>query len=104
MTTMTLTPLTDPRVSFRARGVWATLETMMQADGMVSSAFGRLREVSAREGQHAIRTALGELEKYGYLEKVLERTPQGKLAGANWRLRPEIQVDSGELGEVRQAA
>lgn len=101
----TMTPLTDPRVSFRARGVWVTLETMKQDDsGMVSSAFGRLREASTREGQHAIRTALGELEKLGYLEKILERTTQGKLAGASWRLKPEIQVDLGDLGGIRQAA
>lgn len=104
MTTRTMTPISDPRVSFRARGVWATLERMQQADGMVPSAFGQLREASTREGQHAIRTALGELEKHGYLEKVLERTPQGKLAGANWRLNPEIEVEAGDLRSLEEAA
>lgn len=67
--------LQDERLSFRARGVLASI--LSRPDNWRCSAWDLATE--GREGRRAILTALTELETYGYLERV-----KGQDEGGKW--------------------
>ena len=59
------TALDDPRLSFRARGLLATLLRQSLGFRLTCRAVARL----ARDGRSATQTGLGELEALGYLTR-----------------------------------
>lgn len=63
--------LTDNRLSFRAKGLMLTYQSL----GEVPSA-SKMSKI-ASEGRDAIRTAMSELEQYGYIETVRYQTAYG---------------------------
>ena len=66
--------LQDERLSFRARGVLASI--LSRPDNWRCSAWDLATE--GREGRRAILTALTELEDYGYLQRVKKQDESGK--------------------------
>lgn len=65
----------DDRLSFRARGVLVYL--LSKPDHWTARSEQLVSE--GREGRDAIRTALRELETYGYLERTRERIDGGRI-------------------------
>ena len=66
--------LQDERLSFRARGVLASI--LSRPDNWRCSAWDLATE--GREGRRAILTALTELEDFGYLKRVKKQDEAGK--------------------------
>lgn len=66
--------LQDDRVSFRARGILASM--LSRPPGWSTSA-ERLSAAST-EGRDAVRSALKELEKFGYLVRVKAQDEKGQ--------------------------
>lgn len=91
-------PVRDPRLTARARGVWATLTDMAGPSLEVTSALDRLRE-ELPDGQQAIRSALSVLEKCGYVRKYTQRDARGKISGTVWQLNPRPALEpEAEVG------
>ncbi|WP_236654597.1 hypothetical protein [Streptacidiphilus anmyonensis] len=65
----------DPRLSFKAKGVFGLISTHRDGFGITPQ---RLAEQST-DGLAAIKTGLRELEAYGYLFRRQERRPDGTL-------------------------
>ena len=80
--------LRDDRTGFRAKGILAYL--MSHKSGWKTS-LGHLAEVTA-DGKDAIRTAVNELEKAGYLVRRRLRN-NGQLAGAEWELTDPFDTE-----------
>jgi len=56
-----------------------------------------LEKILKKDGQTAIRTAIKNLEKYGYLKRVRTRDERGKVAGVEWYIYEEPQpINEGE--------
>ena len=70
------TALEDPLLSFRAKGIHAYL--MSRPDTWVIR-YTHLETVS-RDGRDAVRSAMKELEKAGYLKKFMHRDERGRAA------------------------
>lgn len=68
--------LQDERLSFRARGVLASI--LSRPDNWRCSAWDLATE--GREGRRAILTALTELEDHGYIQRVKKQDEGGKWA------------------------
>lgn len=66
--------LNDERLSFRARGIFAYLMSKPDNWRVRSDVLAK----SATEGRDAIRTALNELEQYGYLQRETGRDAKGQ--------------------------
>lgn len=80
----------DRRLSFRARGILA--EHKSRPRGWRSDAVSLSRE--AKEGEHAVRTALRELEEAGYLRRERVRNHRGQMV-TEWMLddRPHAPTE-----------
>ena len=72
--------LQDERLSFRARGVLASI--LSRPDNWRCSAWDLATE--GREGRRAILTALTELEDHGYLVRVKKQDEGGKWSTATY--------------------
>lgn len=72
----------DERLSYRARGILGAL--LSHTNGFEVTVDG----LAARggEGRDAVRTAVAELEKLGYLTVKQGRTPDGKLGQITWTI------------------
>ncbi|MGH3629868.1 MAG: helix-turn-helix domain-containing protein [Sciscionella sp.] len=97
--------LRDSRLSFCARGILGHLLSL--PDGQR----GDIRTLTERtpEGRERVASALRELEHFGYLKRVLKRTPQGQIYtevgvfdtpdGSSSQVTPKAGFPgSGELG------
>jgi hypothetical protein len=72
------TALNDDRLSYRAKGIHTYL--MSKPDGW-QVYIEQLEHSSPREGRDAIRSALAELQKAGYLHREKLRGAKGRMAG-----------------------
>lgn len=67
----------DKRISHKAKGVFGLIST--HRDGYGITIEGILR--NSKDGRDAIRSALAELEQFGYLERTQQHDDEGKFAG-----------------------
>jgi len=91
--------LRDDRLGFRAIGVLGML--MSHEAGYEIS----LKSIAGRskDGISAIRTAVEELEAYGYLRREQMRASNGRLSHTNWELcDPSEAVDNAPLATFAQ--
>lgn len=72
---------TDNRISFRAKGIW--LYAFSRPDNWVF----RLNDLISQtpDGRDAIKAALSELEKAGYLARIQSRNDNGKFSQSEWQ-------------------
>jgi len=75
--------LRDKRLSFRARGLLAHL---MSHDAGYKVSVAGLVAATMAEGKDALRPAITELERCGYLHRIKERT-RGRFSGYVWVLQ-----------------
>lgn len=78
--TINTTIAEDDRLSWRAKGIW--LYAFSRKDDW-QFRFSDLQKRST-EGRDALRKALKELEKNGYLHRRVRQTDKGKLDGQEW--------------------
>lgn len=70
----------DPRLSAKAKGVFGLISTHEQGYGITPASIA----ACMRDGVDAVKGALRELEEYGYLLRVQERTAKGTLGRATY--------------------
>src|SRR5689334_246103 len=75
----------DARLSAKAMGVFGHISTHRDGYGVTPESISRCM----RDGVSAIKGALRELEQYGYLARVRERTAEGKLGGVVYEITDE---------------
>ncbi|MFF4836965.1 hypothetical protein [Streptomyces sp. NPDC001315] len=68
----------DPRLSFKAKGIFGLIST--HRDGWRMSVTDLARR--SRDGEEAVKSGLKELEKHGFLLRERERNPDGTLGAA----------------------
>ena len=73
----------DERLSFKARGL--LIYMLSKPDDWKFHA-EELAKHSSKEGLSAVRTALKEIEKCGYLRRKRERSPKGTFTSQDWLL------------------
>lgn len=83
----------DPRISFKAKGV---LSLMLSYPDTWRFSVQHIASIS-KEGQGAIRAALRELEKHGYLNAIEKRDNYGRIAGIEYEVYDVPQVIPPEL-------
>lgn len=79
----------DKSLSWVARGILLWL--MTQDDGYQVS-MSAIEQASWKEGREAVRSAIAELEKAGYLHRQQKRGKGGRLAGYVFHLRDPFQL------------
>lgn len=67
----------DKRISLKAKGLFGLISTHRDGYGLTIEAILR----DSKDGRDAVRSALAELEKYGYLERIQQHDDEGKFAG-----------------------
>lgn len=82
---------TDTRLSLKDLGLLVKLLSL--PDNWNFSEKG-LEQILGQDGQTSIRTAIKNLEKYGYLKRVRERDESGKMAGVEWYVFGEPQTEN----------
>lgn len=98
--------LRDRRLSFRARGVLACLLSNEDDWEVVQASL----ESEGTEGREAIRSAMNELERFGYVKKERARDGKGRLKEYRWMIceiptqpndgNPSLGVDSPNDGNT----
>ncbi|WP_415954392.1 hypothetical protein [Streptomyces sp. KLOTTS4A1] len=68
----------DPRLSFKAKGIFGLISTHRDGWRITVSEIAR----RGREGREAVTSGLRELEQHGYLTRDRERRPDGTLGDA----------------------
>lgn len=84
--------LRDESLSFRARGVLALL---MSHENGWHVTLKALASASPNEGIDALRTAVNELERFGYLKRVTLKGRYGKFEGTTWEI-----CDPHDTGDI----
>ena len=79
----------DERLSFKARGL---LIYMLSKPDNWKFHTEELAKHSSQEGLSAVRTALKEIEKCGYLRRKRERSPKGTFTSQDWLLTDNPSV------------
>lgn len=88
--------LRDPRLSFKARGILAWLASHQDGYGCSVAA---IEAHSEKDGREAIRSALRELEEYGYLSMHQTRDPETGRVGPSDYLVSDIPSTGDPLTE-----
>lgn len=65
----------DRRISFKAKGIFGLISTHRDGYGITPESIAN----DGKDGIAAVRSALQELEQYGYLERTQERRPDGTM-------------------------
>lgn len=87
--------LRDSNISFRARGL---LTYMLSLPDDWKFYVSELAQHSDREKETAIRSAIDELEKAGYMKRVQKRGENGKFGAVDWYVYDEPQFSpNGDL-------
>ncbi|MFE6554293.1 hypothetical protein ACFVHS_38785 [Streptomyces sp. NPDC057746] len=88
----------DPRLSFKAKGLFGLLSTHREGWRMTVSDISR----RSHDGDSAVKSGLKELERQGFLVRERERGPDGTLGGAAYFItdlpalqNPRSQPESG---------
>lgn len=79
----------DSRISRKARGL--LVEIMSHSPGWIVTLESLVG--AGVEGREALRTAIKELEKFGYLERERERNSDGTLAGVDYVIRDPWSIE-----------
>lgn len=79
----------DQSLSWVARGI---LIWLMTHDAGYQVTMGAIEQASWKEGREAVRSAVAELEKAGYLHRQQKRGKGGRLAGYIFHLRDPFQL------------
>ena len=87
--------LHDPRLSWKAKGLLGYLLSKPNDWKIYESDLVN----HARDGKDAVRSALGELKKYGYLNWQQKRVKGGKFDGYDYMIC-EVSDSWGELGDA----
>ena len=84
----------DPRLSFKAKGIFGLIST--HRDGWRMSVSDLARR--GRDGEAAVKSGLKELEKHGFLLRERERNPDGTLGAATYFITdlPSLQNPSSQ--------
>lgn len=93
-TTILNQALRDPRMSWKARGILATMRSF--AEGWVFYA-SRLETLS-RDGRDALRTGLSELERLGYLRRQVVKDGQGRFVRLDYYVTDAPRAGDGFSG------
>ncbi|MFF0206366.1 hypothetical protein [Streptomyces althioticus] len=72
----------DPRLSYKAKGVFGLISTHRDGFGMSVEGIVRM----GKDGRDAVRTALAELEAHGYLERIQQHDDDGRFTGVVYRI------------------
>lgn len=91
----------DRTLSWVARGILLWL--MTQDDGYQVS-MGAIESASWKEGREAVRSAIAELEKAGYLHRQRRRGAGGRLSGYLFHLRDPHQLSTIDAPQLPIAA
>ena len=81
---------TDTRLSLKDLGLLVKLLSL--PDNWDFSEKG-LEKILGHDGQTSIRTAIKNLEKYGYLKRTRARGENGKMAGVEWYVFEEPELE-----------
>lgn len=87
----------DPRISFKAKGVFGLISTHRDGYGVTPESIA----AAGRDGVSAVKGALRELEEYGYLIRARERRADGTLGGSHYYITD--MPDHAERGSCRSA-
>lgn len=79
----------DKDLSWVARGI---LVWLMTHDAGYQVTMGAIEQASWKEGREAVRSAVAELEKAGYLHRQQKRGAGGRLAGYTFHLQDPFQL------------
>lgn len=79
----------DRDLSWVARGI---LVWLLTHDAGYQVTMGAIEQASWKEGREAVRSAVAELEKAGYLHRQQKRGKGGRLAGYVFHLRDPFQL------------
>lgn len=79
----------DSELSWVARGI---LIWLMTHEAGYQVTMGSIEQASWKEGREAVRSAVAELEKAGYLHRQQKRGAGGRLAGYVFHLRDPYQL------------
>ncbi|WP_280264643.1 helix-turn-helix domain-containing protein [Nocardia wallacei] len=82
LVTVSAALIRDPRLSARAKGVFAVLASFREDERISAQAIA----AASSEGRGATLTALRELEELGYLTRTQHRRPNGQLSAAEWTI------------------
>jgi hypothetical protein len=88
----------DPRVSFKAKGIFGLISTHRDGFGITPETIAHC----GKEGVAAIKTALRELEAFGYLDRAQERRPDGTMGPVEYYITDMPRSEPG--GDFRPAA
>ncbi|WP_189135114.1 hypothetical protein [Wenjunlia tyrosinilytica] len=85
----------DPRLSFKAKGVFGLISTHRDGYGITPDTIA----AASTDGVSAVKTALRELERYGYLTRERERRPDGTLGTSTYFITDQPETDPETLPE-----
>lgn len=91
----------DPRLSFKDKGVFGLISTHRDGFGVSAEAIA----ACSTDGVSAVKVALRNLERYGYLQRTQQRGEGGRLGGSVYFItdQPEAFEDPAELENPRSA-
>lgn len=82
----------DARLSWKARGILGYILTLPDDWAIYLEELSR----HAPDGLHSTRTGLLELRRFGYVQKVILRRPNGTIAGCEWHVDESGKFTSPE--------
>ncbi len=88
-TTLNNVVLRDKRLSWKARGIFSYLWSMPDDWDFYETEVAK----HATDGRASLRSGLGELTKFGYLERTRSRNKNGKFGAPVWILHDEPSDD-----------